>query len=70
MENALTPPIRVLGNVWKRWMRWWIDEVPDDLARCQFDCEKINNCSKTEWESCQLRLDYVAMLQESRKIQA
>ena len=31
-----------------------VDEVPEDIAVCEFDCRKPD-CRHGEWESCQRR---------------
>ncbi len=44
---------------------WWIDTVPDELSRCEFDCRKTT-CLHGERDSCQLRIDYMKRLQADR----
>jgi hypothetical protein len=48
--------------------QWWstvakklIEDVPDELAYCQFECERPK-CTNEIWVSCELRLGYLRML--------
>jgi hypothetical protein len=33
-----------------------IQDVPEDIALCEFDCQK-DQCTHGEWESCERRLN-------------
>ena len=45
----------MIRKAW-RWLRSrLVQDVPDDLAICEFECEKLH-CSMGEWESCERRL--------------
>ncbi len=37
-----------------------VQEVPDDIALCEFDCSK-EQCCMGEWETCERRLEYEAL---------
>ena len=49
-----------LGNLSRGFLQWVrnqiIQDVPEDVALCEFDCRK-GNCTNEEWESCGRRLD-------------
>lgn len=40
------------------WFRSLVREVPEDIARCEFECRKPQ-CRHGEWESCERRLTYM-----------
>ncbi len=51
----------------KRWLKQQIaEEVPEDVALCEFDCRK-GQCRLGEWESCKRRLEYLQDLRRWRK---
>ncbi len=41
----------------KRWLRAQVQEVPESLAVCEFDCDRPD-CRMGDWESCERRLRY------------
>ena len=41
----------------KRWFKvQLVEDVPDELARCEFGCRKLE-CRMGEWESCKRRIE-------------
>jgi len=53
---------QVLGSlrtIWQRLKRQWVDEVPEDIAICEFDCRK-NQCLYDEWATCERRTSKAA----------
>ncbi len=49
-----------LGRLWRA--LGWVEnklsqDVPDNIARCEFDCRKLE-CRQNEWETCKKRLRY------------
>jgi hypothetical protein len=49
---------------------WWqfvtdhiIDDVPEAVAFCEFDCRKTE-CSATEWRTCKRRLQHLERLRK------
>jgi hypothetical protein len=49
-----------LGKLRNWLMGHLIQDVPDDLAVCEFDCRKPQ-CTQGDWENCQRRLQYCAI---------
>jgi hypothetical protein len=47
------------NSAWQRLKKQWIDDVPDDVALCEFDCRK-GQCTYGEWASCERRLSKTA----------
>ena len=44
----------------RRWVeRGWIQDVPEAIAACEFECRKPE-CPAGEWEKCERRLRAVA----------
>ncbi len=44
----------------KRWLRAQVQEVPEALAVCEFDCDRPD-CRMGDWQSCERRLRYEAL---------
>jgi hypothetical protein len=42
-------------NIWNWIRRQFVDEVPEAVALCEFDCRKPH-CNEGDWEVCQRRL--------------
>ena len=41
----------------KRWLKdQLVEEVPDELARCEFGCRR-SECRMGEWASCERRIE-------------
>jgi hypothetical protein len=47
-----------LSRLWQHLKDGLIQEVPEDIACCEFDCRK-GQCTQDEWESCPRRLSYL-----------
>jgi len=49
----------MLKNIWKKIVKWIIDDVPKEIESCEFcDCHKANGCSEEEKDSCeQLKIE-------------
>ena len=51
------------SSMLSRLARWWkteiVQDVPDDVALCEFDCLK-GQCRHGEWANCERRLSDVA----------
>ena len=42
----------------KHWLAEnWSQEVPEDMAVCEFDCSKLE-CSQADFESCERRIKH------------
>lgn len=46
----------------KRWLRAQVQEVPEALAVCEFDCDRPD-CRMGDWQSCERRLGYGALVE-------
>jgi len=57
-SDAMRAP-GILGPLWTRIKRWWVLEVPEGDALCEFDCRK-EQCRDGEWASCSRRLSKAA----------
>jgi hypothetical protein len=44
-----------LSSLYNRWKDFVVQDVPDDLAVCEFDCRTLH-CSQSEWASCERRI--------------
>lgn len=42
-----------------RWLKQQVEDVPDDLALCEFDCRKVQ-CTSDEWATCERRINRAA----------
>ncbi len=49
-------PLSRLSQWAKEWM---VQDVPEDIALCAFDCRK-GECTSEEWESCERRQNKAA----------
>jgi hypothetical protein len=47
-------------SLWQRLKNLVIEDVPEDLAICEFDCPK-NQCTYGEWATCQRRIQLTAL---------
>ena len=45
------------GRLWQWVENKLIQDVPDNIARCEFDCRKLE-CGQHEWKACEKRLCY------------
>jgi hypothetical protein len=55
MEQRRPAMFHLFGKLWRRLRAHVVDEVPDDLALCEFDCRRPQ-CAEAEWETCERRL--------------
>jgi hypothetical protein len=57
--NPFVPENRFRGNpflrMWKYMKRQIVDDVPEAIALCQFDCPKAQ-CTQDAWRSCERRI--------------
>jgi hypothetical protein len=47
------------GKLWRSFLNNLVQDVPDPLALCEFDCLKPQ-CTVAEWTSCERRLQRAA----------
>jgi hypothetical protein len=45
----------LVGRLWQFVKRQIIDDAPEELAICQFDCHK-GQCTEAEWKTCERRV--------------
>jgi len=45
----------LLRRLWRLVTRQIIDDPPDDIAICEFDCRE-GQCSQQEWDTCDRRI--------------
>jgi curli biogenesis system outer membrane secretion channel CsgG len=55
MSSNLTELYNSLRRSWQQFKEHLSEEVPEDIAVCEFDCRK-SQCLYGEWESCERRL--------------
>jgi curli biogenesis system outer membrane secretion channel CsgG len=55
MPSKLTELSNSLRRSWQQFEQHLSEEVPEDIAVCEFDCRKTQ-CSYGEWKSCERRL--------------
>jgi hypothetical protein len=56
----------MIRNLW-RWLQGQVvQDVPDSLAVCEFDC-RSTACRRGEWERCEHRLAKVRLMELTRK---
>jgi hypothetical protein len=51
-HSRLGNPLR---RLWRFAIRQIVDDPPDDIAICEFDCRK-GQCVQNEWDSCDRRI--------------
>ena len=51
---------------WQWLKREWIENVPEDIALCEFDCHK-GQCTYGEWASCERRISMTQNLSSGDK---
>lgn len=65
MPKVLTEKPGIVCRVWRSLTAWTVEQVPDELSRCAFDCRKTR-CLRGEWEACRARLDYAKKCQTTK----
>ena|ERR1700689_378027 len=58
--NPLAPKDRFTGGnpilrMWQSFKRQIVDDVPEAIATCQFDCPRAQ-CKQDEWHACERRI--------------
>lgn len=46
---------RTLRRIWRRLCNSLIQDVPPELAACEFSCRKLH-CGTSEWATCEHRM--------------
>ena len=52
------------SQAWQWVKGQFVQEVPQDVALCEFDCRKLQ-CTMGEWETCARRLETLALQKQS-----
>jgi len=55
MPGNLKQMFASLRPIWQRFRKQWVEEVPEDIAICEFDCRK-GQCLYDEWATCERRI--------------
>ena len=50
-------------RLWQRFKNRVIQDAPDDIQLCEFDCRKLE-CAMGDWEKCERRLRSIAQTQK------
>jgi hypothetical protein len=58
MWNTVVHPANTLHHVFGWLMNEIVQDAPEEIAICEFDCRK--QCSSAEWTSCERRLKKAA----------
>lgn len=58
------PPATIFDRGWRFLMNHLIQDVPESLALCEFDC-RHPDCTPEQWASCERRLRAVQRAQEN-----
>lgn len=53
----------LVSELWSFISRKWIQEVPEELAYCEYECREPH-CNDEIFRTCKLRLGYLQMLRE------
>jgi hypothetical protein len=53
--RAENTPMTALRRLWRRLSNELVQDVPEEIALCEFDCRKLQ-CTYEEWASCPRRL--------------
>jgi hypothetical protein len=48
-----------MGSEILRWLKQQVQDVPDELALCEFDCRRAQ-CTSDEWATCERRINRAA----------
>ena len=59
------PVLRQIKRGWARLRHSIAQEVPDRVAKCEFDCERAD-CSPAEIRDCERRTDYALSAELAR----
>lgn len=58
------PPATIFDRGWRFLMDHLIQDVPESIAVCEFDCRKPD-CTPEQWASCERRLRTVQQFRET-----
>ena len=49
----------LLGNLWQWVENKLIQDVPESIAECEFECRRLE-CRQEEWETCEKKMRHIA----------
>ena len=55
IDYRLVIQANIFHRAWRRALGFLIENVPDELAVCEFECRKLQ-CTAAEAETCEMRL--------------
>ena len=58
------PPATIFDRGWRFLMNHLIQDVPESIAVCEFDC-RHSDCTPEQWASCEHRLRTVQQFQKN-----
>lgn len=65
MEEPRTHNTSIMRRLWNSVIKKWVADVPDDIACCEFNCRELH-CEQGQWETCEHRLRYQAIIKQRR----
>jgi hypothetical protein len=63
MSGSYGKVISNFRRLWQRFRSKLIQDVPEDVQLCEFDCQKLQ-CAMGDWEKCERRLRSMAQTQK------
>ena len=64
MSESYGKGISNFFRVWQRFRSKVIQDVPEDIQLCEFDCRK-SQCAMGDWEKCERRLRSIAQTRKN-----
>ena len=65
MNDPPTKMTSIIRRLWNSIAKGWIDDVPEEIATCEFDCRELR-CELGQWKTCEHRLRHLASVEEHR----
>lgn len=62
MNDTPTRETSFIRRLWNSIAKRWIDDVPEEIATCEFDCREFR-CERGRWETCEHRLRHLASVE-------
>ena len=63
MSESDGKEVSIFHRLWQRFSNKVIQDVPDDIQLCEFECRKLQ-CAMGDWEKCERRLRSLAQIQK------
>jgi len=55
MSESYRKEVNYFHRLWQRFMGQIIQDVPEDVQACEFECRKLQ-CAMGDWEKCEMRM--------------